>query len=217
MDSRYFLEFERFFDEINKDLFGGILPMPSFTIQVEKKNSIIKFFPNSGCFAIGARFAKASPTEMQEAFLHEMVHLKNHTEDVVDCTGNQYHNKKFMNTALKAGLFVANHKTYGWGVTCFKPIASPDSFTSPSAAEIARREKIFKKASFNYGDFKRIRNRVRDLIKSTAPKKQCFLKYVCKCAGPYNSIRTGRRPDGPNKPELLCLKCNSKFEYMEEK
>jgi hypothetical protein len=48
------------------------------------------------------------------------------------------------------------------------------------------------------------------MLRDNRPK-QCFLKYICQCSPPHNSIRSGRRPNGPHALHIQCLMCGANF------
>ena len=120
-------ELERCFNHLSEGLFDSRLRTPTFTIQPEKK-VILRFMPESYHILVGSEFATASVEGICESLLHEMVHIWNLYKKVVDCTSNQYHNRKFLDAALHVGLYVLRHKTKGWGVTSFEstPVESVD-------------------------------------------------------------------------------------------
>jgi hypothetical protein len=66
---------------------------------------------------ITADTLKRSVEEICETIIHEMVHYKNNVLDIVDCNGNQYHNKHFKKRAEEFGLKVEKVKNKGYART----------------------------------------------------------------------------------------------------
>lgn len=59
--------------------------------------------------------------EVITTLLHEMAHLYNFQNNIKDCTVNQYHNKKFIYAAEKAGLMVEKTERRGFSKTTARP------------------------------------------------------------------------------------------------
>jgi hypothetical protein len=207
-------EVERVFDIVNKQMFGSRLVTPTITVQLEKK-VVFRFTPESYHMLIGSKFAEASIKELEEALLHEMIHISNHTDGVVDCTSNQYHNKRFLSAALEAGMFVARHKTQGWGVTTFEPVNGTEGLLEPKTNQLRKRQRVFSKVNFKEKIVTEAQRRMKIKLEANRERKVCFLKYVCKCKPPHNSIRSGRRPDGKNALDIHCNICDSDFRLEE--
>ena len=66
---------------------------------------------------ITADTLKRSVEEICETIIHEMVHYANNVANVVDCNGNQYHNKHFKHKAEMFGLKVDKVKNKGYART----------------------------------------------------------------------------------------------------
>jgi hypothetical protein len=66
---------------------------------------------------ITADTLKRSVEEICETIIHEMVHYANNVANVVDCNGNQYHNKHFKTKAESFGLKVEKVKNKGYART----------------------------------------------------------------------------------------------------
>ncbi len=66
---------------------------------------------------ITADTLKRSVEEICETIIHEMAHYKNNVQDIVDCNGNQYHNKHFKTQAEAFGLTVERVKNKGYART----------------------------------------------------------------------------------------------------
>jgi hypothetical protein len=66
---------------------------------------------------ITADTLKRSVEEICETLIHEMVHYANNVAEIVDCNGNQYHNKHFKKRAEAFGLKVEKVKNKGYART----------------------------------------------------------------------------------------------------
>jgi len=210
-------ELERAFSVLNAKLFGGILKMPPVVIDTKKKLSIRYQSEN---LVIGIDFINIDYHDLLLVLLHEMIHIANHQEGVVDCTANQYHNKRFLAKALEVGLVVKKHKTQGWGITGTnipKGGVDGDLVRVPEKPAIQRRVKTFNEVNIDKQIFREAKNNIADKAGRARPPKACFLKYVCKCPPPHNSIRSGRRPDGANPLRIRCEQCGSLFVCVTEK
>lgn len=53
-------------------------------------------------------------------------------------------------------------------------------------------------------------------MSATRQKNRYFMKYQCKCKPPHNSIRSGCRPDGPNRLNIICKDCGQPFTCVED-
>jgi hypothetical protein len=73
---------------------------------------------------ITADTLKRSVEDICETIIHEMVHYKNNVLDIVDCNGNQYHNKHFKTRAEAFGLKVEKVKNKGYARTALDEKAS---------------------------------------------------------------------------------------------
>ena len=66
---------------------------------------------------ITADTLKRSVEDICETIIHEMVHYANNVANVVDCNGNQYHNKHFKKRAEAFGLKVERVQNKGYART----------------------------------------------------------------------------------------------------
>lgn len=111
-------QYEIVFDKLNERYFENELKRPIITIQMDAKKSAYGWCTNyqawktneedEGYYEINlcAEHLNRSTTEICSTLFHEMIHLKNCQDGVIDCTAGQYHNKKFKDTAEKYGLIV---------------------------------------------------------------------------------------------------------------
>lgn len=122
-------ELERVFDFFNKKFTNSTLPTNVLiTIQSRgrRKNSLGWFSPSQWS-SEGEKYSEINISaetlsqggvyELVDTLLHEMVHLKNHQEEIEDVSKDGYHNKKFKEQAEKFGLVVDKSNYYGYNVT----------------------------------------------------------------------------------------------------
>jgi len=204
-------ELERLFMHLNKGLFDGRFRLATHVVQPDKK-VVFRFVgntPNSYYITVGGYFGKLkSFKEVLQEYLHEMVHISNWYDHVVDCTTNQYHRREYMDAALKVGFYVSRHKVQGWGITHIDQPRMKNTH-SPDTEVAERLAALIESFSFNKEIFQNSRDEIKRL--ANTPRKVCFLKYVCQCSPPHNSIRSGRRPDGLYPLKIRCEDCNAFF------
>lgn len=211
-------EFQRIYQHLNKSLFSNKLKPITIAIQVKKKVAL-RWFSDSETLIIGSEFLELEYNQIPATLLHEMVHIYNFQRDVTDVTINQYHNKFFLQTATEIGLIVIKHKTQGWSITStFYPrnVVERIFVKRPSKEAIQKRELAFSTVAVDKNIFKAGKREIISKMKSERPAKTYFLKYECQCPAPHNSIRSGRRPDGPNALNIRCENCESLFECVTE-
>ena len=214
-------ETERAFDWLNATLFGGGLVQPVIRINY-RKHPRIRFYGRgheSGPFdlVIGSGVRSGEVGDFLEDLIHEMVHVRNQLEllpDQTDCTSNQYHNLFFRDGALAAGLYVSRHKTRGWGITSFLPIA--DEEVRPDPERVKLRERAVIDLGFSEEIYREVQKQVNEQFRATdRNRKQFQYKYICRCPPPHNSVRCGRRPDGPRPLQAICLRCLERYTLEE--
>lgn len=211
-------ELKRIFLILNKSLFHGDLQPVPFTIQTKKKISL-RWMLDAKAIVLGADFPKLEYSEVLSVLTHEMIHVLNYQAGTQDVTTNQYHNKTFLEGALSVGFYVIKHKTQGWSITStIYPRNVVDKFyiKRPDKELVKIRNTAFESAVLDQSLFNAGRLDIRDRIRSEKPVKTYFLKYECNCPPPHNSIRSGRRPDGPNALNIQCMNCKSQFECVTE-
>jgi hypothetical protein len=210
----FLAELERIFDVFNTTLFNGSLTQPVQVVQPDKK-VVFRYSSESHSLIIGSKFASANLETILQDYLHEMIHMENYRLGDIDCTSNQYHNKKFLDLALEKGFYVFKHPSQGWSKTKFKKTKTAIDRKSPNADDHAALIACLKGLSVDKSLLKEGKDEIGRVVTSSAPAKICFLKYVCSCPQPHNSIRSGRRPDGPNPLNIMCLTCGKNFSCQE--
>jgi predicted SprT family Zn-dependent metalloprotease len=211
-------ELERVFDSFNKILFEGkLLPV---TIEIQpKKKFFLRWSVDSESIVLGSEFSNIEYSEVFGLMLHEMVHVANHQRGLTDATTNQYHNSRFLRVALSVGLVVIRHKTQGWSITTTmypRNVVDKVYIKRPNKDAVNLRNAAFDSVVLDEFIFRAAIQDIRDRTKKDRPAKTFFLKYQCNCPPPHNSIRSGRRPDGPNAPNIFCQDCRSEFVCVEE-
>jgi hypothetical protein len=206
-------ELEKLYAHLNAGLFEKTLPSPAFVLQPDKK-VVFKFSPTAVAMTVGAGFVSVkNEYDLACHFLHEMVHISNVASGIEDCTSNQYHNKHFLHAALAVGLYVYRHKTQGWSVTHLNESA-PGEFQCPPTAARDRLHKLLQTLPITMDVIRGVQKQMKGHLRDNKPKP-CFLKYVCDCPPPHNSVRSGRRPDSSNAPLIKCERCGGRFKFSE--
>lgn len=124
-------EITKAFKQLNEYLFGNELPEPVLVIQSRKAGARNA----KGWFKLGKDWTDRETgisyheitvcsetlneplTSVLEVLVHEMVHLENKINGIVDCSAGQYHNKKFKEAAENALLICRASRNYGYGIT----------------------------------------------------------------------------------------------------
>jgi hypothetical protein len=216
-------ELERVYELLNEKLFDGKLSPVNIVIgrgaDYPKKKVTLRYFNESKSLVVGADFPGLEYGDLPLALLHEMIHIRNAQAEVVDCTTNHYHNKAFLTAALAVGLVVIKHKTQGWSLTTTmypRNVVQKKYIMKPTRDAATRLGEVFALIKFDKTIFKQAKSEIRQQAKEDKPSKTYFLKYVCNCPPPHNSIRSGRRPDGPNALNIQCQNCHSTFVCVTE-
>lgn len=131
-------ELHKAFDILNKRYFEGKLPLPAITIQSSGNRSLSMgwcttkevWHDNEGKINLyeinlSAEFINVSFHETMDTLMHEMVHLYNLVHNIKDTSrGGTYHNKRFLNQALKSGFIYPHDKPdpkYGYSFVKLSP------------------------------------------------------------------------------------------------
>lgn len=216
-DKSIVVELDRIYRVLNDALFGSKLNIVPIAIQARKKVSL-RWQADAETLILGSELCNIQNSELGGLLLHEMVHVYNHQRGIADVTTNQYHNKYFLQTALSVGLIVIKHKTQGWSITSTiypRNVIEKAYIKRPNKEAWAARNKVFSSITLDQNAFKIAVRDIKDRNRVDKPTKTFFLKYQCNCPPPHNSIRSGRRPDGPNAPNVMCKDCRSDFVCVE--
>lgn len=124
-------EITKAFKQLNKLLFNNKLPEPVLVIQSKKAGSQNAM----GWFTLGKIWTDRETgityheitvcsetlnkpmSTVLEVLVHEMVHLENKVNGIIDCTLGQFHNEKFKEAAERALLCCKVSRRYGYGLT----------------------------------------------------------------------------------------------------
>ncbi len=217
-------ELEAVFENLNEVVFGKNLKMPTHIFQPKKKD-VFRFVPESFHMSIGTGFIKMIPEDIEnddnmkrfkenlvEEYVHEMCHVKNRLDKKEDCTSNQYHNKKFLETAINAGFYVGRRKNQGYSITKLSVASAHNGHQTCVYAPKDADNKILKEiAEEIFIDIQTLSSAVSKF--TPQKKKKFFLKYECECG---SSFRSGIRPTSPNAIDAICNRCKSNFQCIEE-
>jgi hypothetical protein len=199
---------KKIFADLNQFCFSNKIIMPEFQLDVVRKFNF-RWISDDEVLCIGSASIDMNKREICVAMLHEMIHMYNYSLRIQDVNENQYHNKKFMNMAINLGLGIFKDKNQGWSITTLDQSNDKDV-----KIDIAKNKELInyiEKINIDTHKLSLDYNAMRESIASLKPSKVFFLKYECRCPAPFNSIRSGRRPDGNNAPEITCERCKSKF------
>lgn len=192
MIEQFLIELERIAKSLARDLFN--ITIPQFKLEISRKTP---FTDEVVHIAVGVGIIDLSSDEIFAGILHELVHIYNRINGVSDQTANRYHNQKFKNSAIRFGLHCEWDRNKGWYNT---------TLIDTLQSHIERQIDVSSWASCLSEGKRQLRRMVRDRT-----RHPCFLKYVCKCPPPHNSIRSGRRPNGNHPPCIRCEVCGAVF------
>lgn len=219
-DTLLCLEMQEAFQALNRGLFEGSLEPVPFVI-LPKRKFTIKFIGEENAIVIGGEFSKLDRVDILPQLLHEMVHISNHQKGLVDVTANQYHTiKYFLPVALSVGLIAIKHKSQGWSITaavCPRNVVEKEFIRRPDDEVIRKRDAVFHGILFDKALISKSQEEIKKRAEDSKPTKTFFLKYICNCPPPHNSIRSGRRPDGVNALNIVCMNCRSRFICISDK
>lgn len=208
------LEIQNAYQIFNQILFEGSLPKIKFSV-LPKRKCAIKFIHEEHSIIIGGEFSDLDQIDILPCLLHEMVHVFNYEKGIEDVTANQYHTTKhFLPLALSVGLVVIKHKSQGWSITSLivpRNVIQKEFVRKPEQSAIQKRNEAFGQINMDKALFLKVQNEIKKVNCSKPIPKTFFLKYICNCPPPHNSIRSGRRPDGANALNLMCGNCGSRL------
>lgn len=122
-------ELYRAFDRFNQQFAEGKLPEVVITIQNKGRANALGWFGDNfwkdrltnntvGEINLSAEHISRGKHACMETLLHEMAHLWNAAVlKIKDCSGSQYHNKRFKTAAERFGLSVERDGSRGWAFT----------------------------------------------------------------------------------------------------
>lgn len=213
-------ELHKAFKIINEKYFENQIPLPAITIQSHGNRTLSMGWCTSSPIwgdkegkqrmyeiNLSAEFIDVSFVETMDTLMHEMVHLYNIVKGVQDVSRNgTYHNKRFLERALKSGFEypqVKPDKKYGYSFVKLSPI------TIAILKEMPINQSIFSISRKRHDYFERIENgEDPNDIETTKNKKKSY-RWVCpNCV----MILRSTKP----KLNIICGDCNKKF-IQEEK
>ena len=210
-------ELKKAYKTLNRHLFDSDLPEPTFRIDLNSKPVFRYRGEQSPDIVIGAGIVGVDREEIVDDLLHAMIHICNYSLGFEDCTTNQYHKRAFSSMALHVGLTVMKTSSRGWGITTSRRSRwseyEPDFVRHPLAVDVQRRHSAYKKVRIDPETLQEFQHEIQSTLLAT-PRKQFQFKYECKCPPPYNSVRSGRRPSGPNRLKAKCMECGSAYKVV---
>jgi hypothetical protein len=199
------------FSFLNQNLFNSSLCFSLIEIDADNE-FIFNWKKSNNSIVVGSGFANAEISDIYSALIHEMIHMDNNRNLLEDVNINAYHNKFFWRLAVKLGLVVSKNKNQGWSETTLKV---PDEFVKVQIKINKEKNTILidllSQLKINNEIIENNKNMIKNIFVNRKQSRTYFLKYECECPPPYNSIRSGRRPDGPNAPVIICDKCKCNF------
>lgn len=190
---------ERMFEAFNEHFYSGELATPAITVHPDGGRGAYGWASVQEIWSaedgqyrelnICAEYLNRPLTEVARTILHEMAHLYNIQNGIMDTSNNgYYHNKRFKTTAEDHGLIIGKGTKYGWTITTLAPDAEAwllDTF-GEQGLNVSRMAEI---AGVKTG-------------RSTSKNRS--IKYVCPCCG--TSVRATREVN---------IKCGDCEEEME--
>jgi hypothetical protein len=202
------VQIENLFSSINKSFFSGRIQKVPLCI-LPQENFLFSWKDNHLRLGSGARY-----TTKEDFFIsmcHEMIHIFNHQQRIVDVGRNFYHKNAFADCALSIGFIVVKHKAQGWSVLSTEV---PRNALLPQFIRIPFTENNSKiLCELNAFQWEKIDRGT--LVSNSKNKKAFFLKYECDCPSPYNSVRCGRGIKSSNPLRAKCLVCGSIFKICD--
>lgn len=218
-------EILRILKDCSKTFFEDALPVPA--IKVKGRNRFaMRFFAGPFELALGTLLPHVPPRIVLDEVIHQSCHIYNHIHSIKDSSNYQYHNKNYARQALLCGLYVARDDKFGYLASSdlgdFADHSQCDDFGGldcpcksgcvifPDEQIMDLREGWYERMmqEIDFDVFKHIKFRAKS-------PKNYFLKYECGCDPPYNSIRSGRRPDKSHALHVRCENCGQLFRCVE--
>ena len=170
-------ELYRAFDHFNRHFADNKLPPVVITIQNKGRANALGWFgqgfwvdklTDTGTHEINlsAEHLARGPQALLETLLHEMAHLYNAVNNIKDCSGGQYHNKRFKTAAEKFGLSVDKMPNRGWARTSLTDAAREqiEQLNVDNRLFVGLRRKQVKKTTKKYASLI-VSEEVYDVIK----------------------------------------------------
>lgn len=213
MDTKQQLsELYKAFDYFNKNLFGNKLPKVVIVLQTKGKNPAYGWFTPAKVWtgreednferheiSISTEHINRENIEIIGTLIHEMIHLYNFENKIKDVSRqNRYHNKKFMDSALKFGMIEAGkHDKIGYLV---KP--------NPINQYIKNIEEHFNAIKFNSISRLDAASKGKDKGEDPTESKVKNKKYIVRCED-CGTKGTFTMPKGFTPTECVCNVCGS--------
>ena len=187
-------ELERAYREVNALVFADSCP-PTCVVTIQtrgRKKALAWYAPNRWQnggekplheINICAEHLADGPERILKSLVHEMVHARNASMGIKDCSKGRYHNGKFKVAAEAVGLIVEKSKSCGWGHT---------ELSSSLREKLSR--VILRKDAFELAR-----------ISSEGKKKEGtrLVKWTCGCDRNFWAKT--------QMDEVVCGKCNTSF------
>jgi hypothetical protein len=199
---------ENLFSSINKSLFSERIQKVPISVSPQEK---FLFSWKGNHLKLGSGAAYATKEKFFSSMCHEMIHIFNHQQRIVDVGRNFYHKNAFADCALSIGFIVVKHKAQGWS---FISTEVPRNALLSQFIRIPFKENnskmLYELNTFQWDGIDR-----SILISNSKNKKSFFLKYECDCPSPYNSVRCGRGNKSSNPFHAKCLVCGGVFKICD--
>lgn len=187
-------ELYRAFDVFNKHYTNGSLPPVVITIQNKGRANALGWFgqgfwidklTGDGLHEINlsAEHLARGPHALLETLLHEMAHLHNAVNNIKDCSGGQYHNKRFKQAAEQFGLSVEKLPNKGWAKTSLTPqaIEQIESLKLDDRLFVGLRRKQVKRSNKKYASLivsEEVYSIVKQVIENSGKSQKEFVEQA---------------------------------------
>lgn len=200
--------FEKVYKIFNDEFFKGQLPKPNFSVDM-KKRGVLCFKPPSN-IVLCKDFPESTLVDIFDNIIHQMVHIENYLSGIEDFSSSQYHKKSFYNRALQIGLNLAYSTTQGWSIVYSTLGQYQGNVRLANKKNRDKLKEVYSGIQINIDQLIEFQNDLKLSLDETTVRKS-LLKYVCQCKPPHNTIRSGRRPNGPRPLDIKCNICGEKF------
>ena len=206
---------EDMFDLFNSHFYDGALSRPAITVSPDGGRgsygwcSVYEIWQKDGSEAyreinICAEYIDRPISEVAATMLHEMAHLYDLQNGIMDVSNNgYYHNKQFKATAEAHGLHIEKHPQYGWTITTLADETAAWLAGQPGICDIAASRKMLLQVKS--GDEDEGGEEAPKTVKGgRQTSKNRSIKYVCPKCGAI--IRATKQVN------VVCGDCNVPFE-----